>query len=642
MECKQDIVKRKTAALPSSFSALIGDKLMEKSNVRAWLKYGLMAILSSLIFCMNFDNMSSQNYAIQRALWNIFGALYESEAAFSLLVPVLAFFYAYSDRFLGKPCSKALLIFSLIVAFISVLGLSYYHTLSWDLVFSWENGQFIKALLLIGAYTVFLSYIFRWIIHLFAVLSAKPFTEPKNWYTRCLYRHTYLTVFLTLLPLYLLLLVVSYPALPSTDSVSQIVMGFSGEPWAAHHPVAHSAILVLCIKIGIALFSSGNAGLLLISLCQLFAFLFAACYAVDVILHRLKLPIFFAVFAIVYFAIHPSIQRNTFSITKDILYSSFYLCFLASIYLLLTGKHKKPDLFVLVFSTVIILLFRNESKYIVLLSSVVLFFVLKKCRKACLAFILAAIAVSFCMSSIIQPLFNIRPGSKREMLSIPFQQTARYLRDYPADVTPEEKAAIEAVLDYDTIAAAYNPNFSDPVKITFHNDASTGDLINYFKAWASMFVRHPEAYLQATINNYYQYFAFTGQQFEADFTHNSPLKMDTLTTALAPYGVGHPEILNTIRLECENVLFLLFQLPFLSLLMMSPVYTWTVIALFIGSIQRKNKAAFAAVVFPLVTQFMIMLGPCNGTYERYQYPIILSLPAILAMYISAVKGQEAP
>ena len=35
---------------------------MKKSNVRTWLKYGLMAILSSFIFCMNFDNMSSQNY----------------------------------------------------------------------------------------------------------------------------------------------------------------------------------------------------------------------------------------------------------------------------------------------------------------------------------------------------------------------------------------------------------------------------------------------------------------------------------------------------------------------------------------------------------------------------------------------------
>ena len=614
---------------------------MKKSNVRTWLKYGLMAILSSFIFCMNFDNMSSQNYTIQRALWNVFGALYESEAAFSLLVPVLAFFYAYSDRILGKPCSKSLLVFSLAVAFISVLGLSYCHTLSWDLVFSWENGQFIKALLMISAYTVFLSYIFRWILHLFATLSARPFTEPKNWYTRCLYQHTYLTVFLTLLPLYLLLLVISYPALPSTDSVSQIVMGFSGESWAAHHPVAHSALLVLCIKIGIALFSSGNAGLLLISLCQLFAFLFAACYAVDVILHRLNLPIFFAVFAIVYFAIHPSIQRNTFSITKDILYSSFYLCFLASLYLLLTGKHKKLDLFVLVFSTVIILLFRNESKYIVLLSFVILFFVLKKCRKACLAFILATIAVSFCMSSIIQPLFNIQPGSKREMLSVPFQQTARYLRDYPADVTEEEKAAIEAVLDYDTIGSVYRGNISDPVKATYHDDASIGDLANYFKAWVCMFFRHPDAYIQATLNNYYEYYAFIDGQFESNFTHISWMQMDMLNMGLAPYGFGHPEALELTHFEYEYVLSLIFHLPFFSLLMIPAVYTWTVIVLFIRSVQRKNKAAFAAVLFPLVMQLMITLGPCNGTYGRYQYPIILSLPVILAMYISAVKDQEA-
>ena len=89
------------------------------------------------------------------------------------------------------------------------------------------------------------------------------------------------------------------------------------------------------------------------------------------------------------------------------------------------------------------------------------------------------------------------------------------------------------------------------------------------------------------------------------------------------------------------MLSLIFHLPFFSLLMIPAVYTWTVIVLFIRSVQRKNKAAFAAVLFPLVMQLMITLGPCNGTYGRYQYPIILSLPVILAMYISAVKDQEA-
>ena len=226
------------------------------------------------------------------------------------------------------------------------------------------------------------------------------------------------------------------------------------------------------------------------------------------------------------------------------------------------------------------------------------------------------------------------------MLSIPFQQTARYLRDFPADVTPEEKAAIEAVLDYDTIGSVYRGNISDPVKATYHDDASIGDLANYFKAWACMFFRHPDAYIQATLNNYYEYYAFIDGQFESNFTHISWMQMDMLNMGLAPYGFGHPEALELTHFEYEYVLSLLFHLPFFSLLMIPAVYTWTVIALFICSVQRKNKAAFVAVVFPLVMQFMITLGPCNGTYGRYQYPIILSLPAILAMYISAVKEQK--
>lgn len=615
---------------------------MEKNKCRTWLKYGLLAILSSFIFCMNFDNLSSQNYAVQRALWNIFGAFYESEAAFSLLVPVLAFFYAYSDKVLGHPSSKSVLVFALVVAFASVVGLSYCRVLSWDLVFSRENGQFIKALLLIAAYTVFFFYVFRWIIYLFNVLATKNFAEPKSWYTRCLYQHSYITVFLTLLPLYLLLLVISYPAVPSTDAVSQIILCFSGDQWANNHPIVHSAFQYLCIKIGISVFNSANAGLLLISLSQLFFALFAASYSVDAMLHRLKLPFFLPVASLVYYAIHPMIQRYMFNLTKDVMYSSFYLCFILSFYLLLTGKQQRRDILVLIVTGIAFLLFRNEAKAISLICTLLLIITKVPRWKYAAAVLLATILVSSCISFLVLPLFNIRSGSVREVLSIPFQQTARYLKEYPDDVTAEEKASIDAILDYDTIGVVYNTDFSDPVKLTFNESYEKKELLSYLKTWAKMFFKHPDAYIQATINNYYQYFAFTGLQFEANFSHSSQLRMDNLSTALAPYGVGHPEILNTIRLEYENVLFLLFQLPFLSLLMISAVYTWAIIALFIHCVLRKNKAAFVSIIFPLVTQFMIMLGPCNGTYGRYQYPIIFSLPVILAMYISAVKEQEAP
>ena len=356
-------------------------------------------------------------------------------------------------------------------------------------------------------------------------------------------------------------------------------------------------------------------------------------------LHRFKLPLLIPVASLVYYVFHPLIQRKMFFLTKDIIYSSAYLAFILSFYLLLSGKQKKKDVFVLILSGIFFLLFRNEAKAISILAMLLLIITRIPRRKYAAAVLLATVLISSCMSFLVLPLFNIQSGSVREVLSIPFQQTARYLKEYPDDVTAEEKAAIDAILDYDTIGKVYNTDFSDPVKLTFNEAYEKEELLSYLKTWARMFTKHPDAYIQATINNYYQYFAFTGQQFEAGFTHNSPLKMDTLTTALAPYGVGHPETLNAIRLEYENVLFLLFQLPFLSLLMMPAVYTWIIFALFIRGVQRKNKAAFVALVFPLVTQFMIMLGPCNGTYARYQYPIIFSLPAILAMYIYSIKEQ---
>ena len=48
-------------------------------------------------------------------------------------------------------------------------------------------------------------------------------------------------------------------------------------------------------------------------------------------------------------------------------------------------------------------------------------------------------------------------------------------------MTPEEKEAISAILDYDNLAERYNPNLSDPVKATYNTDAGTDELLAYFR-----------------------------------------------------------------------------------------------------------------------------------------------------------------
>ncbi len=67
----------------------------------------------------------------------------------------------------------------------------------------------------------------------------------------------------------------------------------------------------------------------------------------------------------------------------------------------------------------------------------------------------------------VAPRLYIGNFPSRVFFSIPMQQTARYLKEYPDDVTKEEAKAIDGVMKYDEIADLYNPELSDPVKATY-------------------------------------------------------------------------------------------------------------------------------------------------------------------------------
>ena len=139
-----------------------------------------------------------------------------------------------------------------------------------------------------------------------------------------------------------------------------------------------------------------------------------------------------------------------------------------------------------------VMMLRQNGMYVVAFSLPVLLLEKdrRKRRKTALLFC-GAIVLYLSYTHILFPALDITPGSRREMLSVPFQQTARYVRDYADEVTEEERDAIDRVLDYDTIGEVYDPNISDPVKKTFNEDADSEDLKAYFKVWFQMFLKHP-------------------------------------------------------------------------------------------------------------------------------------------------------
>lgn len=129
---------------------------------------------------------------------------------------------------------------------------------------------------------------------------------------------------------------------------------------------------------------------------------------------------------------------------------------------------------------------------------------LKKWKSILVAFLIPVVLI-LGYQRVLLPACGVEDNGPKEALSIPFQQTARYVRDYGAEVTAEEAEIIGKVLDYENLAELYDPITSDPVKYTYHAE-TTGELLDYFRVWAIQLVKHPANAVEATMNNAYGWF----------------------------------------------------------------------------------------------------------------------------------------
>lgn len=121
--------------------------------------------------------------------------------------------------------------------------------------------------------------------------------------------------------------------------------------------------------------------------------------------------------------------------------------------------------------------------------------------------LLPVLIVLVLIPTFLFPLLPCLPGGKQETLGILFQQTAKYMTDHPDEVTEEEKAAIDPLLDYDTIPERYLLTVQDPIK--FQNplykdyygiqEIDSDMLKAYLKVWISQGLKHPVTYLEATL-----------------------------------------------------------------------------------------------------------------------------------------------
>ena len=166
---------------------------------------------------------------------------------------------------------------------------------------------------------------------------------------------------------------------------------------------------------------------------------------------------------------------------------------------------------------------RHNGVYLLLPTAVVLAFVLRgNVRWLASAALGAALALVLMFNGLLLPALGITDATASGMYSAAFQQSARVLRDH--EVTAEEYAEIDRVLDAENLAELYEPNISDPVKYTFKQyglgrQAETEALARYRETWLTMLAEYPLTYLEAFVAGNTGYYAFT-PKIDAARTYN--------------------------------------------------------------------------------------------------------------------------
>ena len=244
-------------------------------------------------------------------------------------------------------------------------------------------------------------------------------------------------------------------------------------------------------------------------------------------------------------------------------------------------------------------------------------------------FILAA---GFLTSGLLSANLDAGDSSRREILSLPFQQTARYVKYYGDEVTDEEREAINGVLDYERLGQLYSPRISDPVKWTYKGDDSK--LPAYFKAWAGMFRKHPREYVEATWHQ--NYYLFTPevqnvvlyQDEHAGYEMGMEKYVDLREQNFYEPIFKSPEKLQSLQKEIVRELMLIHDLPIFGLIGNTAFWNMLFMATagFAMAYRLKMKILFAPLI---MTTLFVIFGPVIQGHPRYFFPVVYAMPFVL-------------
>lgn len=558
------------------------------------------------------------------------------DAAMAFLVFV---FFMRTDEEWQMPLSRwSFRIPALMSAFFMVFGYSFRYTDSWNLIWMDRFHVLVSAGMMAGFYVLFCR-IYRLLIGWIFRVQEKTESSPGKITEWVMERHAFLGPMLVIFLFWFPYILAKYPGAAMPETLAEMRQYY----WNAinnYYPPLHTVLVSLLMELGNILWSY-TFGFFLNLLVQLALLLSAFSYGF-VLMKRWRTPYRLRWLTMAIICVVQFFPMESTVVEKDVPYTACVIFLVLQLYELVRmirsgGRLSAKQMAGFVLSGMGAACFRNEGFYLAAASGVSMSIyacsiLWKENHAGCVRILAAMLLPVFLFAGyqkLLLPACGVEDNGPKEALSIPFQQTARYARDYGYELTEEEEEVISRVLDGENLAELYDPITSDPVKYTYHAETAQ-DLADYLGVWFRQLLKHPGNAVQATMNNAYGWF------YQEGYAHNY-MMASQIEGHEVRWEIVQPAKLNGVRHVMERVAKLLSRIPVVNWFENAGIASWmTILLISFWAGAGKKHCILSAV--PLILALLVCVAaPTFNDQMRYIMPVIFCVPYYMPMALQSLS-----
>lgn len=267
--------------------------------------------------------------------------------------------------------------------------------------------------------------------------------------------------------------------------------------------------------------------------------------------------------------------------------------------------------------------------YVLVLFCTAVLLLYRKYWKLCIPILLCSFLSLYVVEDIYMMQKSIEPGQAGEVLSVPLQQTARYVKEHYEDITEDEMEILSHMFGVEVaqLANLYHPELSDPIKAEFMKHPTSEDMKLYFQVWFAQLTRHPDTYIQAYLNHVYGWFypdredfwEGIGRYYIGNAQHWQDGYLDM------KFAIDNRELRDMLEQEA----YYLKRMPLFGMLYSCGFHNWILTGCVVYLLAHKKYREILILIPSLLTVLVCLVSPVDS-YVRYMLPVMAALPINIA------------